>query len=149
MVQVLILCTGNSVRSQMAEGYLNFYANKSAIVFSAGLQGTTVNPYAIQVMAEDNIDLSEHTSKSMKTFSGIEFDYLITVCDTPESAFLDTLSYKEWRHFPMPDPSETNETDEEIILSQFRKTRELIKHVVLKFIGQELFKSTSDEALAN
>ena len=136
----------------MAEGYFNYYANKNAIVFSAGLQGTKVNPYAIQVMAEDNIDLSEHTSKSMQAFSGIQFDYLITVCDTPESAFLDTLKYKEWRHYPIPDPSETEETeetDEEIVLTQFRKTRELIKHVVLKFIGQELFKSSSDEVAAN
>lgn len=78
---ILVLCTGNSCRSQIAEGYLRHLADDIFDVTSAGLEPSVVNPKAIQVMAEDRIDISSHSSKNVDLFTGQEFDYIITVCD--------------------------------------------------------------------
>jgi arsenate reductase len=79
--RVLILCTGNSARSQMAEGLLRHLAGDRFEVFSAGTFGTFVRPQAIEVMAEIGIDISQHRSKSLHEFLDTPFDYVITVCD--------------------------------------------------------------------
>ena len=137
MVKLLILCTSNSIRSQMAEAYFNFYADKIGLFFSAGLKKSTLNPYAIKVMAEDNIDLSDYLSKSIKAFEHTPFDYLLTVCDPEEEDFQDILDYKKLFHFPIDKPKKEGK-DEEEILENFRKVRDQVKVMVLKFIGQEL-----------
>ena len=77
----------------MAEAYFSFYADKMGLFFSAGLKKTELNPYAIKVMAEDNIDLSEHLSKSIKAFENTPFDYLLTVCDPSEQEYEEVLEY--------------------------------------------------------
>ena len=80
-IRILVLCTGNSCRSQMAEGFFRAYGSDSIEVFSAGLEPGGVNPLAVKVMAEIDIDISGHTSNNLKEYLDIEFDYVITVCD--------------------------------------------------------------------
>ena len=81
MKKILVLCTGNSCRSQLAEGYLRHFAGDKALVFSAGVETHGVNPRAIATMKEDGIDISGHSSNNILEYTGIEFDYVITVCD--------------------------------------------------------------------
>src|SRR6185437_2036222 len=81
MKNILVLCTGNSCRSQLAEGYLRYFAGDKANIFSAGIETHGVNPTAIRVMAEDDIDISGHTSNHLDEYAGVSFDHVITVCD--------------------------------------------------------------------
>src|ERR1700744_5932296 len=81
MKKVLVLCTGNSCRSQMAEGYLRYYAEGKAEIYSAGIETHGVNPKAITMMKEDGIDISQHTSNHVDAYKNIHFDFVITVCD--------------------------------------------------------------------
>ncbi|MCF6295900.1 MAG: arsenate reductase ArsC, partial [Flavobacteriaceae bacterium] len=81
MKNILVLCTGNSCRSQMAHGYLNRFANDKANIFSAGIETHGLNQDAVAIMKEDNIDISHHTSNNVEEYAAIDFDYIITVCD--------------------------------------------------------------------
>lgn len=81
MKKILVLCTGNSCRSQMAEGYLRYFGGKGISVYSAGINPHGVNPGAVNVMAEDGVDISSHTSNSVEEYMHIDFDFVITVCD--------------------------------------------------------------------
>ena len=81
MKNILVLCTGNSCRSQMAEGYLRYFSDGMAIVFSAGIETHGVNPRAISVMLADGIDISHHTSNNVNEYLAVKFDFIITVCD--------------------------------------------------------------------
>jgi len=81
MKRVLVLCTGNSCRSQIAEGYLRELANGKAEVYSAGVETHGVNPKAVATMQEDGIDISDHTSNNIEEYRNIDFDFVITVCD--------------------------------------------------------------------
>ena len=80
-MRILVLCTGNSCRSQMAEGFFSAYGGDDIEVFSAGLEPGGVNPLAIKVMAEIDIDISGHTSNNLNEYLNIECDYVLTVCD--------------------------------------------------------------------
>ncbi len=79
--KILVLCTGNSCRSQIAEGYLRHFAGDKAEIYSAGVETHGVNPRAIETMKEDGIDISSHTSNNVDDYRDINFDYVITVCD--------------------------------------------------------------------
>ena len=79
--KILVLCTGNSCRSQMAHGYLQHFGAERVAVFSAGVETHGVNPKAIAAMAEDGIDISAHTSNNLTEYQSIPFDFIITVCD--------------------------------------------------------------------
>ena len=136
-----MLCTGNSCRSQMAEGYLQFYAQGKALAFSAGLEDHGVNPYTLKVMAEDNIDITSHYSKRLNVFRGQHFDYLITVCDEADKEVLKGISFQHKLHFSIPDPA-AFEGPEAEKMEEFRRVRELVKKNVLKFIGQVLFENS-------
>ena len=81
MKNILVLCTGNSCRSQMAHGYLNQFAGELAHIYSAGIETHGLNPDAVAIMSEDHIDISDHTSNHLDEYSHIDFDYIITVCD--------------------------------------------------------------------
>ena len=81
MIKILVLCTGNSCRSQMAEGYLNQFLKGKALIFSAGVKNHEINKYAVKIMKDDEVDISNHSSNNISEFKGINFDYLITVCD--------------------------------------------------------------------
>ena len=81
MKKVLVLCTGNSCRSQIAEGYLRHFAGGKADIYSAGVETHGVNPKAIETMKEDGIDISQHTSNNISAYKNIDFDFVITVCE--------------------------------------------------------------------
>ena len=81
MKNVLVLCTGNSCRSQMAHGYLKKFAGDKANVFSAGIETHGLNPDAVSIMNDDDIDISNHTSNHVDEYGHIDFDFIITVCD--------------------------------------------------------------------
>lgn len=126
MNRVLILCTGNSCRSQMSEGWLRHFADGKIEVFSAGTRPSFVHPIAIQVMKEAGVDLSTHRSKSVNEFVGAEFDYVLTVCDNAreECPYLPGAHVKI--HKPFDDPSffEGNEHER---LNEFRRVRDIIR----------------------
>lgn len=131
--KVLILCTGNSCRSQMAEGYLRHLAGDRFEVISAGLEPSAVNPKAIRVMKEDGVDISHHTSKDADQFIGQEFDYIITVCDKAKENCPYFPGKAERIHWSFEDPAVAQGTDEEI-LAVFRKVRDQIKSQIVNFI---------------
>lgn len=137
MKKVLVLCTGNSCRSQIAEGYLRHFAGDKAIIYSAGVETHGVNPKAIAIMAEDGIDISTHTSNNMTEYAAIDFDYVITVCDHAKERCPFFPSAAEKFHHNFPDPAKATGTDEEI-MSQFRHVRELIKTYSKSFVQQYL-----------
>jgi arsenate reductase (thioredoxin) len=122
---VLFLCTHNSCRSQMAEGLLNTLYKDKYKAFSAGVEKTTVNPYAIEVMKEIGIDISKQYSKLITDFQGKEFDFVVTVCDNAKEA-CPFFPGKKVIHKSFEDPSSfKGEIDETLIV--FRKIRDEIK----------------------
>ncbi len=124
--KVLVLCTGNSCRSQIAHGYLNKFLAGKADVYSAGVETHGVNPNAITTMFEDGIDISHHTSNNIREYTGTQFDYVITVCDNANERcpVFPTSAIK--LHHNFPDPAKATGTQEEI-KSEFARVRELIK----------------------
>jgi arsenate reductase (thioredoxin) len=134
MINILILCTGNSCRSQIAHGYLKSLTDNNKVkVFSAGVETHGVNPKAIDIMLEDQIDISNHTSNNIDEYFDINFNYIITVCDNAQERcpFFPSNAIK--LHYNFPDPAKAIGTQEEI-LSQFREIREMIKDYCKKFI---------------
>ncbi|MCM8786828.1 MAG: arsenate reductase ArsC [Candidatus Omnitrophica bacterium] len=132
-LRVLFLCTGNSARSQMAEGFLKHLAGEKFKVYSAGVNPTRVNPLAIKVMDEIGIDISKHRSKSAMDFIGQKFDYVITVCDNAKQTCPVFPGKYEKIHWSLKDPAEAQGTEEEK-LEIFRKTRDKIKEFILDFL---------------
>ncbi|MCO6476266.1 MAG: arsenate reductase ArsC [Phaeodactylibacter sp.] len=145
MKRVLVLCTGNSCRSQMAEGYLRYYTRGSAEIFSAGLEDHGVNPFAVKAMEEDSIDITGQRSKLLKAFRGQHFDYLVTVCDEATRKMIQDISFNHKIHYSIPDPA-AFKGEEEQKLEEFRRVREAIKKNMLKFIGQALHENTEAAA---
>jgi arsenate reductase len=137
MKKILVLCTGNSCRSQIAEGYLQYFAGDKAEIYSAGIETHGVNPRAIVTMQEDGIDISNHASNNANEYQNINFDFVITVCDNAnERCPYFPTSAKRFHH-NFPDPAKAIGTEEEI-LAQFRKVREEIKTYCRKFIEDNL-----------
>jgi len=133
MKRILVLCTGNSCRSQMAEGFLRQLANNRFEIFSAGVKATLVNPFAIKVMNEIGIDISSHRSKSVTEFLGQEFDTIITVCDNAKKTCPMFPGQYEKIHWDIEDPAEAKGSEEEK-LHFFRKIRDEIKNRCLNFL---------------
>lgn len=132
--RVLFLCTGNSARSQMAEGLLRHLAPDKFKVFSAGVNPTEVNPLSIKVMEEVGIDISDQKSKSVKEFLGKSFDYVITVCDSARQACPVFPGQYAQIHWNLEDPAQF-QGDEADKLKIFRKVRNQIKENILKFLN--------------
>ncbi|PBJ16022.1 arsenate reductase ArsC [Flavobacterium sp. ACN6] len=135
--KILILCTGNSCRSQIAEGYMRHFAGDKAVVYSAGVETHGVNPKAVAAMLEDGIDISNHTSNNIDEYKTIDFDFVITVCDNAKERcpFFPTNAYKF--HYNFPDPAKATGTDLEI-MEQFRSVRQLIKDYCEAFVNNNL-----------
>ena len=133
MKNILVLCTGNSCRSQMAEGYLRYFSDGMAIVFSAGIETHGVNPRAISVMLADGIDISHHTSNNVNEYLAVKFDFIITVCDHANEVCPVFPSSAKKVHFNFPDPAKVTGVEEEIVL-EFRRVRELIKVYCKEFV---------------
>jgi arsenate reductase len=124
--RVLILCTGNSARSQMAEGLLRHIAGDSFDVESAGVEPSHVRPQAIEAMREIGIDISGQRSKSVDGFSGQEFDYVITVCGNANERCPVFPRKTERIHWSFEDPAAA-QGDEKAVLSVFRRVRDEIE----------------------
>lgn len=137
MKKLLILCTGNSCRSQIAEGYFRHYAGNSIIVYSAGIETHGVNPNAIKTMLEDDIDISGQTSNHVDEYKNIDFDYIITVCDHANEKCPFFSSNATRYHHNFPDPAKAVGEIEDIDKA-FAKTRDLIKNYVREFIRTEI-----------
>lgn len=137
MKNILVLCTGNSCRSQIAEGYLKHFAVGRAQVYSAGIETHGVNPKAVQVMADDHIDISSHTSNNVDEYKGIGFDAVITVCDNANEACPFFSGKVERFHQNFPDPAKATGSIEEV-MDEFRRVRELIKAYSADFVNQYL-----------
>ena len=123
---VLVLCTGNSCRSQIAEGYLRYYHGEKAEVYSAGVETHGVNPRAISTMKEDGIDLSAHTSNHVDEYLSISFDLILTVCDHASERCPIFPGKAQRIHHNFTDPAKVIGT-EEAIMAEFRRVREEIK----------------------
>lgn len=134
--RVLILCTGNSARSQMAEGLLRNMAADKFEVFSAGVAPTVVRPEAIEVMREAGIDISHHRSKSVDQFAGQQFDYVITVCDNAKEQCPVFPGATQRIHWSFEDPAAV-EGDKTIRLPAFRAVRDQIHERLTRFVRNE------------
>jgi len=138
MKNVLVLCTGNSCRSQIAHGYLEYFTDGRQVkVYSAGVETHGVNPKAIATMQEDNIDISHHTSNNIEEYFAVEFDFIITVCDNAKEAcpYFPTKAKKY--HYNFPDPAKSTGTDEEV-KEKFRAVRQLIRGYCEEFVTKNL-----------
>ena len=137
MKNILVLCTGNSCRSQIAEGYLRHFAKEKARIYSAGIETHGLNPQAVETMMEDGIDISNHTSNHIDEYANIDFDLVITVCDNAHEncPYFPSRAIKIHHNFPDPSKYIGNDADKK---SEFRRVREMIKsyskEVVSKFL---------------
>lgn len=134
--RVLFLCTGNSARSQMAEGLLRHTAGDRFVVASAGVAPTRVRPEAIQVMREIGIDISHQHSKSVDDFLGREFDYVITVCDNANEQCPVFPGNTNRIHWSLDDPAAV-EGDELTRVAMFRRVRDEILHRLQSFVRDD------------
>ena len=135
---ILVLCTGNSCRSQIAHGWLSYYTGGISNIYSAGIETHGVNPKAIAIMSEEGVDLSNHTSNIIDEYDSIDFDFIITVCDHAAEKCPVISSKKAKRiHHNFSDPSKLKKTDEEIDKA-FRVTREEIKLFCKDFVKSNL-----------
>lgn len=112
--KVLVLCTGNSCRSQMAHGFLKTYALSGTEIYSAGVETHGVNPKAITAMREVGIDISDHTSNNVDEYLFVDFDYIITVCDSARERCPILPSTATKFHHSFPDPFGAKGTPEEV-----------------------------------
>ena len=137
MKNVLVLCTGNSCRSQIAEGYLRFFAKDKAEIYSAGIETHGVNPKAIETMKDDGIDISHHISNNVDEYNNVDFDFVITVCDNANERCPIFPSKAKKFHRNFPDPAKAKGTEEEVA-EEFRKVREMIKEYCRIFVAENL-----------
>ncbi|MDF3078734.1 MAG: protein tyrosine phosphatase [Sphingobacteriaceae bacterium] len=137
MKQILVLCTGNSCRSQIAEGYLRHFAGSKAEVYSAGVETHGVNPKAIEIMQEDGIDISGHTSNNVNEYADKHFDYVITVCDNAKERCPNFPSTARKFHYNFPDPAKATGTEDQV-KQQFRDVRNMIKQYSREFVAANL-----------
>lgn len=134
--RVLILCTGNSARSQMAEGILREDGGEMFEVFSAGTRASFVRQEAIQAMAEIGIDISGHRSKNVDEFAGQEFDFVITVCDHANEICPVFPGKTRRIHHSFEDPPAPGSADAETTLAVFRRVRDEIREWMKSFVQQ-------------
>jgi arsenate reductase len=134
--RVLILCTGNSARSQMAEGLLRRMAGDRFEVESAGVEPSRVRPEAVEAMREVGVDISGQRSKSVDEFAGQEFDYMITVCDNARQRCPVFPGRTERIHWSFDDPAAAA-GDEAARLPAFRRVRNEIEKSLREFVSRQ------------
>jgi len=138
MKNVLVLCTGNSCRSQMVQGYLEKFSEGKATIYSAGIETHGLNPGAVKTMADDGIDISHHTSNHVDEYAQIDFDFIITVCDHANENCPFIPSKNALRlHHNFSDPSKVVGSQEDIS-EAFIKTREEIERYCAQFVKNNL-----------
>ena len=134
--RVLFLCTHNSARSQMAEGWLRHLAGDRFEVESAGTQATAVRPLAIRAMQESGIDISSHNSKTLQGFVGDRWDFVITVCDQANEACPIFPGAVQRLHWSFRDPSQATGPEEDQ-LNVYRQVRDDIRHKITQFVADQ------------
>ena len=137
MKKVLVLCTGNSCRSQIAHGYLQHFAGNRAEIYSAGVETHGVNPKAIATMQADGIDISQHTSNHINEYLGTPFDFVITVCDHAKEQCPILPGHATTFHHNFPDPAKASGTEEEIT-EAFAAVRNMIREYCKTFVEKHL-----------
>ncbi len=137
MKKILVLCTGNSCRSQIADGFLKHFAGDRAEVYSAGVETHGVNPKAIDTMMEVGIDISKHTSNNIDEYRNVDFDFVITVCDHAKERCPYFPAKAKKFHHNFPDPAKASGTEQEI-KEQFRKVRQQIEEYCRRFVAENL-----------
>ena len=135
-MRVLILCTGNSARSQMAEGILRTLSRGAVEVHSAGTRPSQVNPLAIEAMKEVGIDISGQRSKSVDEFAGQAFDYVITVCDNAKESCPVFPAATKRIHWSLDDPVAVQGSGEQR-LAEFRRVRNKLTVYLQEFVKEE------------
>ena len=132
---VLVLCTGNSCRSQLLHGYLEQALGNRATVYSAGVEVHGLNPRAVQTMAADGVDISHHTSNHVDEYGHVPFDYVLTVCDHANEVCPVFPSTAQKLHHNFPDPAKAKGSEEEI-MQQFHAVRNQVKSYAAAFAAQ-------------
>jgi arsenate reductase len=133
-IKVLFLCTGNSSRSQIAEGWARHLKDGVIDAYSAGVHPIGVSSRAIKVMSEAGVDISNHKSKHVDELKGIDFDYVVTLCDNAAESCPVFPGKAKIIHKPFEDPYLAT-GNEEIVLATFRRVRDQIKAFVEKMPG--------------
>lgn len=133
MKNILVLCSGNSCRSQMAEGWIRYYAGDLANVYSAGIEAHGLNENAVKVMSDSLIDISKQESKTTEDLPDIKFDYIITVCDNSKEKCPYYPGNAVRIHKSFPDPAVFKGTDEEV-LKLFADLRDQIEDFCFDFV---------------
>lgn len=133
-IKVLFLCTGNSCRSQIAEGWANHLKSDMIEAYSAGIRPIGVNPKTTEVMAEAGVDISDHTSKHIDDLVGIDFDYVVTVCDNAREQCPVFPGRAKLVHKAFDDPYFATGSEEEI-MAEFRRVRDQIKDFIEELPG--------------
>ncbi len=139
---VLVLCTGNSCRSQLLHGYLAQLLGERASVYSAGVEVHGLNPRAVRVMAEDGVDISHHTSNHVDEYAAVPFDYVLTVCDHANEVCPVFPSTAKKLHHNFPDPAKATGSEDEI-MDQFRSVRDQVKQYAQEFAQREFAPTTA------
>jgi len=134
---ILVLCTGNSCRSQMAEGWLRYYAGDAANVWSAGVEAHGLNPFAVRSMMDAVIDISGHKSKTVDELPETEFDFIITVCDNAREACPYIPGKAVRLHHSFHDPAKAEGTDEEK-MRVFNSVRDEIEDFAFDFVHNNI-----------
>ncbi len=136
-MNILVLCTGNSCRSQMMHGFLNSMGEGKLNVYSAGVETHGLNPFAVGIMTEEGILIHEHTSNHVDEYADVTFDYVITVCDHAKEVCPVFPNAKKVVHHSFSDPSHGTGTAKEIVQA-FRTTRGEIKEFAENFVQEVL-----------
>jgi len=139
-MNVLVLCTGNSCRSQMAEAYLKAFAKDKATIYSAGVETHGLNPGAVAIMKEDGMDITSHTSNNLEEYLAINFDYILTVCDHAKERCPIFPGKAERLHHNFFDPSKVKGSPKEVHAA-FLKAREEIKAYCKAFVAKSITSS--------
>jgi arsenate reductase len=132
---ILVLCTGNSCRSQLLHGYLQQLLAGRATVYSAGVETHGLNPRAVQTMAEDGVDIAHHTSNHVDEYAAVPFAYVLTVCDHASEVCPVFPSSARRLHHNFPDPAKATGSEEEV-RQQFRAVRDQVKTYARQFASQ-------------
>jgi arsenate reductase len=132
---ILVLCTGNSCRSQLLHGYLQQLLAGRATVYSAGVETHGLNPRAVQTMAEDGVDIAHHTSNHVDEYAAVPFAYVLTVCDHASEVCPVFPSSARRLHHNFPDPAKATGSEEEV-RQQFRAVRDQVKAYARQFASQ-------------
>ena len=136
MKRVLLICTKNSARSQMAEALVHHDLAGKVQAFSAGTEPSSVHPMAVAVMKEVGIDIAHHRSKSMDEFANEKFDYVITLCDQANESCPVFFGGTQRLHMGFDNPAAVPGSEAEK-LSAFRKVRDQIREKVVGFLSKQ------------